>query len=96
MDLAIHNNRVYVATRDKIICLDYATGAVVGQVPLATTTRRPAFLIEDDRIYYTGSDRVICLSLDGHLLWQTPHGIPLTHGPAMGIPGNVRQGDEVQ
>jgi len=31
----------------------------------------------------------------GDVVWQSPHGLTLQSGPALGVPGNVRQGDEI-
>jgi len=95
MELAFHGSRVYVGARDRIICLDYATGEVVGQVPLPSAVRRPCFLLEADHLYVVGSDRLLCFTHGGELVWQSPHGLRLEDGPAIGVPGNVRPGDDI-
>jgi hypothetical protein len=95
MDLAFHGGRVFVGTRDCIACIDYASGALVGKVPLPGMVRRPCFLLEGEQLYVVASDRVMCLTHGGDVVWQSPHGLTLQSGPALGVPGNVRQGDEI-
>lgn len=95
MEMAFHGGRVYVAQADRIVCLDYTTGAVIGQIALPKSARKPCFLLEGDHLYVVGATDVICLTHSGQVVWQTPHGQNLLHGPALGIPGNVRQGDEI-
>jgi outer membrane protein assembly factor BamB len=95
MELAFLGGRVYIGARDRIVCLDYTTGAVVGQVPLPGPVRRPCFLLEGDHLYVVGSDRLLCFTHGGEFVWQSPHGLSLLDSPAIGVPGNVRPGDDV-
>jgi len=96
MELALHAGRVYVAASDRLLCLDYATGVLVGEVALPGGARRPSLLLEGDRLFVCTSDRLVCLTLGGEVAWQSPHGLTLIEcSPAMGVPGNVRQGDEI-
>ena len=96
MDLVIHQGRVYVGARDRIVCLDYKTGALLGQMMLPAPVRRPIFLLDGPHLYVAAADRVLCLDHAGHVVWQTPHGLNLsTTGPTLAIPGSVRHGDEV-
>jgi len=96
MELAFHGGRVYVAESDRVICLDYASGHVVGQVQLPGGARRPCFLLEGDNLYVVSSDRLLCLTHGGDIVWQSAHGLTLLEcSPAVGVPGNVRQGDDI-
>jgi outer membrane protein assembly factor BamB len=93
LEIAIVNGRVYVGLRDRIVCLDYKSGAVIGQVPLPEAVRRPCFLIDGEHMYIVATETMICMSLDGRLVWQSPHGLSLMDGPALALPGNIRLGD---
>lgn len=93
MELAFHAGRVYVGANDRVICLDYASGHVVGEVQLPSGARRPSFLLDRDQLYVCTSDQLLSLTLGGQVVWQSPHGLTLEGSPAIGVPGNVRQGD---
>jgi hypothetical protein len=96
MELAFHQGRVFVGMRDRIACLDYKTGALVGQVPLPKSVRRPTFLLEGEHLYVMAPDHVLCFTHAGQFVWQSPHGLSLNRdGATMGIPGNVRAGDAI-
>ena len=94
MELAFHGGRVYVGASDRVICLDYGNGQVVGEVKLPSNARRPSFLLDRDQLYVCTSDHLLGLTLGGQIMWQSAHGLTLLEcSPAIGVPGNVRQGD---
>jgi outer membrane protein assembly factor BamB len=84
---------VIAGLKDRLVCLDYRTGAVVGEVPLGSTQGRPTFVIDEGRIFVAASRTLECFTLDGRRLWSVSREVDYD-GAALGFPGNVRQGDE--
>lgn len=95
IDLAIHGGRVYALTVDRIICLEYATGTAVGVVPLAVTGIRPTMLIDRGFLFVSSRHWLECFTLEGAPVWRHERRNTASDGLALGLPGNVRQGDEV-
>ena len=95
VDLAIQRGRVYALTVDRIVCLDYATGALVGEVKLAKMGSRPTLLVDDDFLYVASRHWLECFTLDGTSVWRHERQSTASDGLALGLPGNIRQGDEV-
>jgi outer membrane protein assembly factor BamB len=95
VEIAIHQGRVYVGLRDRIVCLEYQTGAIVGQITLPRMVHRASFLLDGDHLYVASADAILCLTHNGKTVWESPHGLSLRIGPALAMPGNVRQADEI-
>lgn len=92
-ELAIHAGRVLAVVHDRLVCLDYASGALIGEVKLASVANRPTMLIDGDQLFVASGATVECFTLDGVRVWSTPRRLT-SHGSALGFPGNVRAGDE--
>ncbi|MCC6876548.1 MAG: PQQ-binding-like beta-propeller repeat protein [Sandaracinaceae bacterium] len=94
IDIAIHGGRVYALSSSRILCVDYLTGAPLGQVDLSGVTSRPSLLVDGDLIFVGQRDGIYCYGLDGQLRWSVPHDGLSREGPALGLPGNIRQMDD--
>lgn len=94
IELAIHGDRVIAATTERLVWLDYATGALITDVRLGARGHRPSFVIDGDRIYLATGVDLACYGLDGKLEWRRKLGEwDAVHAFALGFPGNLRQGD---
>jgi outer membrane protein assembly factor BamB len=93
IELAIHEGRVIAALHDRLVCLDYRTGAVIGEAALGSVHGRPTFVIDEDRMFVATRQSLDCFTLDGRRIWSAPREAD-SDGAALGFPGNVRQGDE--
>jgi hypothetical protein len=96
VEIAISDNVVICANAAYLAFLDYPTGALhtVVQLPHANTCR-PTMLIDGPHVYITGENVVSCFTIRGHLVWNQPFdGSIKTASIALGLPGNIRQGDD--
>jgi outer membrane protein assembly factor BamB len=94
MELVIHGGRVYAALDRRLVCLDYATGAVVGQAEIPEGLKRPVMLFDDGQLFITGASETACFDLSGRLAWRTEHGLAsMRHSATVALPGNVARGD---
>ncbi|UJR78504.1 PQQ-binding-like beta-propeller repeat protein [Sandaracinus amylolyticus] len=95
VELEIRAGRVYVTSREAILCLDYRTGAKIGEVKLASSSLRPTFVIDGDHLYVASSTTIECFTMTGERVWSAKReGVFGSDGFALGFPGNIRQGDE--
>jgi len=84
--------RVVSASGDEIVCLAYATGALLWRtrVPLFTDT----VLLDGDELIFGEAGKVGCLDVNtGALLWHHPFDGMGQGRVALGVPGNVTQSD---
>ncbi|HJL18566.1 MAG TPA: PQQ-binding-like beta-propeller repeat protein [Sandaracinaceae bacterium LLY-WYZ-13_1] len=98
VEVLVRHGRVYATMMGKELhCLDYATGRLLGKVPIPDTYKgRPTMVIERDRIYVGSQGEVSCFTIDGHHLWTQGFAGKGTGNVALGFPGNVRQADDAQ
>ncbi|AKF09009.1 PQQ-binding-like beta-propeller repeat protein [Sandaracinus amylolyticus] len=95
VDLEIRAGRVYVTSRQAILCLDYRTGTKIGEVKLASSSLRPTLLVDGDHLYVASSTTIECFTMNGERVWGVQRdGMFGSDGFALGFPGNIRQGDE--
>lgn len=85
--------RLFVGLTHMIVCLEYATGRVLGQVKLPEHAARPQLLFDGEDVFAISHATVLCLDTYGNLRWSAPHGLSTSGSPAIGFPGNVRPGD---
>jgi outer membrane protein assembly factor BamB len=94
IEIAIHAGRVYAALDERLMCLDYATGAIIGQAPIPEGLKRPVMLFDDGQLFVVGNADLACFDLSGRLLWQSAHGLSsMRHSATVALPGNVARGD---
>lgn len=87
----------YIDTPNVLWCLDYATGAVQGQVKLPFTVGgRPIMLVTDEGIVIAKHSEVACLDRRGQLRWHRRLSDDFKQGgTALAVPGQSRQADLV-
>jgi outer membrane protein assembly factor BamB len=91
VDFAIAYGRVFIPVGAAIVCLVYATGAVIGTTELPSSVVR--LMMDDDRLFAIGSRHVFAIDLDGRVLWQAENKLDVAISqPTMGFPGNVIHG----
>jgi len=61
-------NRLFVTYAAKVLCLDYATGMLVGTVTLGFSVS--AGFVRGGRLFIAGAGGAACLSVDGVILWR--------------------------
>lgn len=93
LPVEIVEERVFVARSDRLFCLEYATGRLVGQVPIPGGGRRAQLLVDGSEVFVYGTTTLMCMDLEGRVRWQQPHGIVLNGSATLALPGNVRPGD---
>ncbi len=86
-------DRIFVGLPNMVVCLDYASGQVVGQVMLPEPAARPQLLVDGTDVFVITVGSVLCLDPAGNLRWRVPHGLTVRGSPTVGLPGNVRAGD---
>jgi outer membrane protein assembly factor BamB len=95
---ALANDRVFLLDDlCQLHCLDAATGAVIGVVPIDRRERSACALLPEGDVLYVGTTRsVIAVNGQGQVLWRTED-VGTTAGAraGLGVPGNVMQPDYV-
>jgi outer membrane protein assembly factor BamB len=66
--LFLASSRLFVTYADKIACLDYATGAVIGIVTVGFAVS--AGFVRGERLFVAGSGGAACLAMNGTILWR--------------------------
>jgi outer membrane protein assembly factor BamB len=87
------DSRVFVAKPDALLCFDYATGRLLGEVKLPEDTLRPQILIDSGDVFVSTQSLMMCVDLEGRVKWQVLHGGTIHGSPTLALPGNVRSGD---
>jgi outer membrane protein assembly factor BamB len=82
------------AVGNKIFCLDYLTGATRWEHE-TTSSGRASIIIEPDCIVCVKRGYVDCFAPDGSVRWQQGMKGAGMGSAAIGLPGNVAQGDDV-
>ena len=96
VEIAVGGGLVVAATHTKLAFVEYATGKLVKRVERAGEYRgRATMLIDGPHIYVGGSGELACYSLGGELLWLQPFTGEGIGSMALGLPGIVRQADDV-
>jgi outer membrane protein assembly factor BamB len=96
VEIAVGGGLVVAATHTKLAFVEYASGKLVKVVERAGEYRgRATMLIDGPHIYVGGSGEVACYSQAGDLLWLQPFTGEGFGSMALGLPGNVRQADDV-
>ena len=96
--IAFLDDRLFACFHDKVMCIDYLTGDLVGEVALGAAGQFhiSSVLVADGLLYIYAFQAVMCLDASGRVLWSSPHDLGTTGirgSAAMGIPGNVKPGD---
>jgi len=66
------DQRFYIATGNRVACLDKATGEVIWQTDLDGSLNYASMVLDDERILVSGHKRAACLDrATGALRWQT-------------------------
>lgn len=86
-------DRVFVAKPDSVLCFEYLTGRLLGEVKLPEDTLRPQILIDGPDVFVSTPSLMMCVDLDGRLRWQVLHGATVHGSPTLALPGNIRSGD---
>lgn len=87
----MHEGRVYVASGNAIVCVDYASGKPIGKTPLPSPVLR--MIVDDGRIYAFGGEHLYCIDLSGRVLWQQAQEVyTASKMPTFGFPGNIVHG----
>lgn len=51
-------------------CLLISTGQLLGRVKFETMAAAENMMVDGGRLYVVGSNRVVCLTLEGRILWE--------------------------
>jgi outer membrane protein assembly factor BamB len=91
VDFVAIAGRVYVAVGTSVVCLDYATGRVLGATQLERDVVR--LFHDDGQLFALGDRQIACIDLAGRVRWSLPHEIQTQSTMAtIGFPGNVVYG----
>ncbi len=99
IEIAIHGGRIYAAFGLKLVCLDYKTGALIGEADIEAGHRRPTMLFDVNQLFVLGRTKLMCFDLNGRRLWEAPHDLQaskmnaLYYSPVLALPGNIVRGD---
>jgi outer membrane protein assembly factor BamB len=94
VEIAIRRGVVYASAGRQLHRIVYLTGEVLGvtDTPIEIGTR-PTISIDRDSIFLATGGEIVCLDLDGRVLWHNRLKGRGYGTIALGFPGNVRQGD---
>ncbi len=94
VEILIDAGVVVVATSSHLAFIDYATGAVHASiVQQGTIDGRSTMVLDSGHIYVARQGEVACYTLRGESVWLQPFKGKGRSSVALGLPGNVRQGD---
>lgn len=96
LEIAFEGGVVIVASRTQLGFVDYLTGQVHAVVDIeGDHPRRPTMIVDNGQVLIARDGEVTCFTTRGDRVWYQPFkgkGIGVT---AIGLPGNVRQADDV-
>ena len=95
VDVAITHGRVFVtASSSVLVCLDYANGKTVWSAK-TQGSGRGTILVDDGQVIVAKNGYVDCFDFSGNRLWsEALSGMGIGRA-AVGLPGNVRQADDI-
>lgn len=96
VELAIDGDVVIACSRDRLALFDYLTGRSIAYVRLVGEhARRPTMVVDQGQILVARNGEIACYATNGEAVWlQKFEGMGFG-SVALGLPGNVRQADDV-
>ncbi|MDO9019418.1 MAG: PQQ-binding-like beta-propeller repeat protein [Deltaproteobacteria bacterium] len=96
VEVAIEGDVVIACTRSRLALFDYLTGRTIAYVHLVGEhARRPTMVVDQGQIIVARNGEVACYATNGDAVWlQKFEGMGFG-SVTLGLPGNVRQGDDV-
>lgn len=96
VEIAIEDGIVIAANTAVLSFIDYRTGHVHATVPiLGQYTRRPTMIVSGGFVYIGLNGEVVCLTTRGQPVWTQPFPGKGLGSVALGVPGTIRQADDV-
>jgi outer membrane protein assembly factor BamB len=96
VELAIEEGVVIAANANCVTFIDYASGHVHASVPIpGEYGRRPTMIVSGGRVFVARNGEVSCLTTRGQPVWVQPFTGKGIGSVALGVPGNIRQADDV-
>jgi hypothetical protein len=96
IELAIIDGVVIAANPFHLMFVDYASGKVRAKVELAHERKgRPTMLVDGGQVFVCGDASMSCFDMSGKHLWTNPFKDRGRGSVALGVPGNVRQADDI-
>lgn len=96
VEIAIEEGVVIAANSAVVAFLDYQTGQPLAVVPIpGEYSRRPTMIVQGGYVYVGRNGEVSCLTTRGHAVWAQPFTGKGMGSVALGLPGNIRQADDV-
>lgn len=98
VEIAIADGVVIAANSTAIYFVDYRTGQLYGEAPMAhKDTVRPVMLVDENLLYVTGNGAVSAYTLRGQVVWTQPFEGKKSWGNvanvSLAMPDNIRQAD---
>lgn len=95
-DLHVLDEVTIAITHSDLHFLVTLTGQVLARVPLGMNyPRRPTSLVDEGHLYVAANGEIVCFTLRGERVWHQPFKGKGMGSVALGLPGNVRQADDV-
>ena len=89
--LFVFEGRALLFGSRAVHCIDTGTGLAIGVVEIDIP---PQTILQDrDRIFFGGEHGMMCMTLDGQILWRNNDALQPGEHPSLGLPGNVVQHD---
>jgi outer membrane protein assembly factor BamB len=96
VDIFIESGVVVACTRSRLALLDYKTGRSLAYVALVGEyAGRPTMIVDQGQIIIARSGEIACYALNGQALWLQPFQGMGFGSVSVGLPGNIRQADDV-
>lgn len=96
VELAIVDGLVIAANPFHLMFVEYASGELRAKVELPHDRKgRPTMLVDGGHVYVCGEGSVSCFDMSGKHLWTNPFKDRGRGSVALGVPGNIRQADDI-
>jgi outer membrane protein assembly factor BamB len=90
--LLVTDTKVYACCPPRVVCLEYPTGAEAW-TSVVTSGAVATLLLDGGVLYVAAKGELDCFNSEGGRLWHNPLKGKGTGATALGVPGNVMQGE---
>jgi len=96
VEIVIDSGVIIACTRQRLALFEYPSGRAIAYVALAGEyAGRPTMVVDQGQIFVARNGEIACYTMHGQALWLQPFEGMGFGSIALGLPGNVRQADDV-